>query len=252
MILLFLFIGFLAGVLSGIFGIGGGVLIVPALIMAGLAPAEAIGTSLAALLPPVGIFGVLIYRRERLVNFKAGLLIALGLFLTMSFGAYLSNSVLDASSLKIAYGLFLLYVAFRYLGPFRKLEPGAYPLDSKPERDSTLGYFLVGCLAGILSGMFGIGGGAVIIPCLTGFFHYSPKRASGTTLMVLLPPVGLLGAWVYYSQGNLLFDKAWPVVVGLMIGTIVGANLSVRLPENLVKKMFGIFLLLIAIKYVFF
>jgi uncharacterized membrane protein YfcA len=249
---LFLFIGFLAGILSGIFGIGGGVLIVPLLILVGLSPAEAMGTSLTALLPPVGIFGVLVYRRERLVNFKAGLVIALGLFLTMSFGAYLANSVLDASSLKMAYGLFLGYVSYRFLGPFRRKSGGAVVVDVPAERNSTLGYFLVGSLAGVLSGMFGIGGGAVIIPCLTAFFHYSPKRAAGTSLMVLLPPVGCLGAWVYYTEGNLPLDKAWPVVLGLLIGTLFGANLSVKLPENLVKKMFGVFLLLIAIKYVFF
>lgn len=252
MILIFLLIGFLAGILSGLFGIGGGVLIVPALILAGLAPAEAIGTSLAALLPPVGIFGVLIYRRERLVNVKAGLLIAFGLFLMVSFGAYLSNNILNASSLKMAYGLFLLYVSYRFLGPFKKKVAGEELPTVKTERDSWIGYFMVGCFAGLLSGMFGIGGGAVIIPCLTTFFHYSPKRAAGTSLMVLLPPVGILGAWVYYSQGNLPFTAAWPVVVGLLIGTLLGANLSVKLPENLVKKMFGIFLLLIAIKYIFF
>ena len=252
MILVFLFIGFLAGILSGIFGIGGGVLIVPALMIAGLAPAEATGTSLAALLPPVGIFGVLIYRRERLVNVKAGLLIAFGLFLTMSLGAYLANNVLDAGSLKVSYGIFLFYVSYRFLGPFKKKESGDTIIDSKDERDSTLGYFVLGCFAGVLSGLFGIGGGAIIIPSLTAFFHYSPKRAAGTSLMVLLPPVGLLGAWVYYSQGNLPIDKAWPVVIGLLLGTIIGANLSVKLSENLVKKMFGVFLLLIAIKYVFF
>ena len=252
MIFILLLIGFLAGILSGLFGIGGGVLIVPALILAGLPPVKAMGISIAALLPPVGIFGVLIYRREKLVNFKAGFYIALGLFLTIWIGAYLANNVFDASFLKRAYGVFLLYISTRFLGPFKKVKPGTVLIDSKDESDSTLGFLLVGCGAGLLSGMFGIGGGAVIIPSLTAFFHFSPKRATGTSLTVLLPPVGLLGAWVYYTQGNLPVDQAWPVIVGLLVGTIFGANLSVKLSENLVKKMFGIFLLLIAIKYIFF
>jgi uncharacterized membrane protein YfcA len=252
MLFIFLFIGFLAGILSGVFGIGGGVLIVPLLILVGLSPAEAMGTSLMALLPPVGIFGVLVYSRERLVNFKAGLVIALGLFLTISLGAYLANSVLDASSLRVAYGIFLFYVSYRFLGPFCCKSLDVEREDVPVEGNSILGYFLVGGLAGVLSGMFGIGGGAVIIPCLTAFFHYSPKRAAGTSLMVLLPPVGCLGAWVYYTKGNIPLDKAWPVVLGLLIGTLFGANISMQLPENLVKKMFGVFLLFIAIKYVFF
>jgi len=111
--LLFVGIGLLAGMLSGLFGIGGGVIIVPCLILiAGLAPLTATGTSLGALLLPVGLLGAMEYYRKGHVNVAASLFIAVGLFLGAWFGAKIAQQ-LSPTQLKRAFAVFLVLVAGR-------------------------------------------------------------------------------------------------------------------------------------------
>jgi uncharacterized membrane protein YfcA len=113
MTLLFLLIGLGAGVLSGLFGIGGGVVIVPALILIARMPAlTATGTSLGALLLPVGALGALTYYRSGNLNIRAAMLIAIGLFLGAWFGAKLAQT-LTPVQLKRLFALFLVAVAAR-------------------------------------------------------------------------------------------------------------------------------------------
>lgn len=107
MIALFLGIGLLAGVASGLFGIGGGILIVPALVfLCGFTQEMSVGTSLAVLLPPVGLAAVLEYYRHGNVNLKSAVLIALGLFVGAWLGSLLAHKMGDAW-LKLAFGVFV-------------------------------------------------------------------------------------------------------------------------------------------------
>jgi hypothetical protein len=113
MSLLFLCIGLAAGLLSGLFGIGGGILIVPALLLFGkMSPASATGTSLGALLLPVGALGAWEYYRNGHVNVTASLLIALGIFVGAYFGARFAQGI-DPATAKRAFAVFLLVVAAR-------------------------------------------------------------------------------------------------------------------------------------------
>jgi uncharacterized membrane protein YfcA len=108
MVPVFLVIGLIAGVASGLFGIGGGVLIVPALsLWAGFSQEQSIGTSLAVLLPPVGLAAVLEYYRHGNVNLKAALLIAVGVFVGAWLGAVLANRM-GEPWLKLAFGVFVI------------------------------------------------------------------------------------------------------------------------------------------------
>jgi uncharacterized protein len=112
-ILVFIVIGFAAGILSGLFGVGGGIIIVPALIMiARFTPITAIGTSLAALLLPVGALGVLEYYRKGHLNIPAALFIALGIFCGALLGAKLAHQM-SPLQLKRAFAVFLVVVAGR-------------------------------------------------------------------------------------------------------------------------------------------
>ncbi len=113
MSLVFLLIGVAAGVLAGVFGIGGGVLIIPALVFfAGMPTKMATGTSLGALLLPVGLLGALVYWREGNLNVRASLLIAAGLFAGAYAGALIANELRPAM-LTRAFALFLVAVAVR-------------------------------------------------------------------------------------------------------------------------------------------
>jgi len=111
-------------------------------------------------------------------------------------------------------------------------------------------YLLVGLLGGVFSGMLGIGGGIVMVPALAFLFGLSQHQAQGTTLALMVPPIGLLAAWTYYKAGFVDIKIAAFICLGFFFGGLVGAKLVVGLPEPVLRKIFGIALLIIAIKMI--
>lgn len=112
-------------------------------------------------------------------------------------------------------------------------------------------YLLLGLLAGILSGLLGLGGGIIIIPSLVFLFGLSQHQAQGTTLALMVPPVGLLAAWTYYKHGFVDLKIAAFICLGFFVGGLLGAKFVVGIPEPILKKVFGIALLMISIKMIF-
>jgi uncharacterized membrane protein YfcA len=106
----------------------------------------------------------------------------------------------------------------------------------------------IGLVAGVLSGLFGIGGGILIIPSLIFFAKFPTKLALGTSLGALLLPVGLLGAYTYYRDGNLNIRASLLVALGLFFGAWVGAKLAQHLSGATLQRMFAIFIVLMAIR----
>lgn len=110
----------------------------------------------------------------------------------------------------------------------------------------TLVFVAIGVLAGILSGVFGIGGGVVIVPALIVIAGLAPITATGTSLGALLLPVGALGAWEYYRRGDLNIRASLWIALGLFCGAWLGARLAHHLTPNQLKKAFAVFLVLVA------
>jgi uncharacterized membrane protein YfcA len=111
-------------------------------------------------------------------------------------------------------------------------------------------YIVLGVGAGILSGIFGIGGGTVLIPALIYLYGLTQHQAQGTTLAVMVPPIGLLAALRYYYSGNVRLDMVGYICAGFLIGGLLGAHLIQNVPDPLLKKGFGIFLMLIAVNMI--
>ncbi|MBC7361700.1 MAG: TSUP family transporter [Candidatus Aminicenantes bacterium] len=358
-------IGFLAGIFSGLFGIGGGIVMVPAMVLLAHFPLiKATGTSLAAILLPVGILGVMAYYRAKLIDVRGSIFIATGLVISVVVGAWLAHS-LPADVMRKLYALFCLYVSWTFIKPVGRIKklfgtkndgaqrndkpgqakPGLkveegeqhIPTEEKsvtesPERYDGVrksfqvgtssasetteirvsgvngGYgtsareqmnqdaaahggalsesmrtaslpagasnvpgnsdargipeshskphFLalvgVGLVAGVMAGMFGIGGGNIIVPFLILFFHYPPKRAIATSLGALLAPVGLPGVIYYYKAGTLDLRIAALLALGLVLGTVFGARINIKMPGDTVKLLYGIFLIFVALRFLFF
>ena len=108
-------------------------------------------------------------------------------------------------------------------------------------------YIIVGIIAGILSGMFGIGGGVIIVPVLIAIAKMKPHMATGTSLGALLLPVGVLGAWHYYRNGSLNVKVALWIALGLVLGAYIGAQIALRLPPRELQRFFAVFLLYMAV-----
>ncbi|MBW8772268.1 MAG: sulfite exporter TauE/SafE family protein [Gemmatimonadetes bacterium] len=109
-------------------------------------------------------------------------------------------------------------------------------------------FVLIGFAAGILSGLFGIGGGVVIVPALVLLADFQQKRATGTSLAALLLPVGALGAWVYWKDGNIDLKAAGFVALGLALGVFFGAKLVQHIDATTLRRFFAVFLALVAVK----
>jgi uncharacterized membrane protein YfcA len=104
----------------------------------------------------------------------------------------------------------------------------------------------------MLSSMVGIGGGILIVPVLVYFFAMSQKTAQGTSLALLLPPVGIFAVINYYKAGFVDLKVAGVLIVAFVAGSFLGSKIVLDLPENMIKKVFGVFLLLVSLKYLFF
>jgi uncharacterized protein len=111
---------------------------------------------------------------------------------------------------------------------------------------------LIGLAAGVLSGLFGIGGGVIIVPLLVLLLGFTAQQAAGTSLAALLLPVGLFGAIQYLQAGQVNIANAALLAVGLLIGVYLGARLGLSLSSEVVERAFGVLLLAVGIRFVFF
>jgi uncharacterized membrane protein YfcA len=107
---------------------------------------------------------------------------------------------------------------------------------------------LIGLAAGIVSGLFGVGGATVIIPGLMLLLKQSQHAANGTSLAALLLPVGLLGTIEYYRRGEVNVPYAAVIAAGMFVGVLIGAKLAGSIPDLTLQRMFGVFLLLVSLR----
>ncbi|RAM49717.1 MAG: sulfite exporter TauE/SafE family protein [Hapalosiphonaceae cyanobacterium JJU2] len=113
---------------------------------------------------------------------------------------------------------------------------------------------IIGLVAGVAGGMFGIGGGAIMVPAMVLIMSMDQKFATGTSIAAQILPIGILAAIVYYRNGNLNIKYAVIIAVGLIIGNFFGALFANQpfISSELMKKLYGIFLLIIGLRYLFF
>lgn len=111
---------------------------------------------------------------------------------------------------------------------------------------------LVGIAAGLLSGLVGVGGGIVIVPALVYFLSFSQKTAQGTSLGLIMLPVGILGVLQYYKQGHVDFRVVGILAIGFLAGSYFGSRISLSMSQESVKKVFAVLMMIIAIKMFFF
>lgn len=107
---------------------------------------------------------------------------------------------------------------------------------------------MLGVAGGVIAGMFGVGGAIIVVPGLVLLAGLSQHTAHGTSLSALLLPVGLLGAWEYYKRGHVHIPYALVIAAGLFLGAFVGAKLALGMPEAVLRRVFGGFLLLVSLR----
>ena len=110
---------------------------------------------------------------------------------------------------------------------------------------------IIGIAAGMLSGIAGVGGGVIIIPALIFILGMSQFEAQGTSLAMMIPPIGIMAAFNYYKDGYINWKYAAILAVFFLIGGYFGSKIALSIPQNIVKKSFAIFIILVGVKMLF-
>ena len=111
---------------------------------------------------------------------------------------------------------------------------------------------LVGVAAGMLSGLVGVGGGIIIVPSLVYFIGFSQKTAQGTSLALIMLPVGIFGVMQYYKQGHVDYKIVGILAIGFLAGSYFGSKVALTISQETLKKVFAMLMIVIAVKMLFF
>lgn len=233
------------GAVAAMLGIGGGIFMVPLLLLGGFVATspEAVGTSAAAVMA-TGLASTAAYLRRRKTNWRVGLTLIPGALAGGWIGPWLCG-LIGGPGLSVAFGLFLLY-------PAAILALGKQPKELFPGKGRTAVGAVsgagVGLVAGTASGLFGIGGGVVMVPALT-FLGLDILPAVATSLFVMIP-TSAMSAARHAMAGRVHWELALPLMAGIVVGTQVGPLLSARLPAPWLRRLFALLLLYTAAQMV--
>ena len=110
---------------------------------------------------------------------------------------------------------------------------------------------IVGILSGLLAGIFGVGGAIIVIPALVFILGFSQHDAQGTSLAFMLPPVGILATWNYWKEGHVNWKIALILSLTFVVGSWLGSQFSINISDKLLRRLFGVLMILVAIKMIF-
>lgn len=244
MFLLDLALGAVLGVIGGMLGIGGGLIAIPAFgLLYGMDQQLAQGTALLMILPNV-LIGFLRYRQRNPIAWRVtAAMVAPAVVVT--FVAARWSAGLDAALLRKGFGVFLLILFAHHAGllRWRRAPDAAVPAPAPPS-DRYLP--LVGALSGVMSGVFSIGGGLVVVPALVGIFRFTQTRAQGVALALVIPGSAVALA-TYATEGHVRWSVGVPFALGGIATVSYGVALAHHLPPRLLRALFGVMIFATAV-----
>ena len=233
-------VGVAAGFLAGLFGVGGGILIVPGLVLAvGMEQRLAHGTSLAAVLP-ISTASFITYASHGNVDWAVAAILATGAVA----GAVVGTHLLDVLSQRT---LSLLFAAILFVSAVRLF----WATDADGRAGLTVlgaaAMLLVGFVTGTFAGLLGVGGGVVMVPAMILLFGITPVVAKGTSAAVAIP-AALMGTWRNRRRGNTDLRAAAIVGVSGIVTAAIGGTLADRMSDDLSNILFAVLLLAVTVR----
>jgi uncharacterized protein len=237
-------VGLATGLAGGLLGVGGGFVMVPAMVyLMKSSQREANGTSLAVIVP-VAIAGAAILGAGHQVNLPIGVALAIGSVGGALLGARLSRQLSD-TGLRRAFGLMATVVGVVLIGDALLHAAGATAGLGTGLKPTGVALWMLaistGLVAGVLSGLLGIGGGAIMVPAMTLLMGLSQHAAQGTSLLVIIP-TALSGSMAHFRMGNIRMQTAAWLSVGGIAGAVAGASLALASPDQILRLLFGTYL----------
>ncbi len=263
--LIFIFLGLLAGTIGSIAGLGGGIIIVPALLAIGtffpdyqhITPQLAVGTSLL-LIVISSLSSTLSYSKQKRVDFRSGLLFFISSGPGALIGAYGSGFV-DERVFNIAFGLLMILVvillSLNYQGKERTINWSIKREFTDPSGETHYyGYnrtsaLLISFIVGAFAGFFGIGGGALMVPMMIILFRFPPHVATATSMFVMCLSA-VTGSVSHLVQDNILWQAVLLIAPGAWLGGKLGAWISVRMSGRTLLIAFRVVIVLVAIRMI--
>lgn len=247
LVLVCLIVGGMIGFAGGVLGIGGGLIAIPLLgLMLGMGQQMAQGTALVMVVPAV-LITLYKYNQHRKLDLNAAMIGGVASFSFTWVGAQLALS-LESSLLRKIYALFVLIIAVFYIYESIKMQnyykSNAYKPMATDLPVNRWWFVFVGMLAGFGGGVFGVGGSVLVVPLLTKVFKYSQSTAQGLGLSMVLPST-LAALFTYSMHGQANWAVGIPLALGSIVCVPYGVKLAYSLPEQRLKMVFGVMLLII-------
>ncbi|AWB88622.1 sulfite exporter TauE/SafE family protein [Salinibacterium hongtaonis] len=237
-------IGAIAGILSGLFGVGGGIIIVPALVLLlGIEQRRATGTSLLAVVP-ISIAAAAFYVANGAIDWRVAGLLAVGIVIGGQIGSLLLAK-LPQRTLRWIFIAFMLAVAVRMLLAMPESIDGALDMDAW----HIILLPLIGVAFGVLAGLLGVGGGVFIVPALILGFGVGELDARGTSLVAIIPG-GITSTISNLRRKNVLLREGLTVGLVGAAFTFAGGALAFLIPAGVGNILFGILLAALAIRLI--
>jgi uncharacterized membrane protein YfcA len=239
-----LLIGFVAGVLSGLFGVGGGIVMTPGIqVLMGAAPIVALATPLPAILP-TALTGAFTYHRSGQVDTRATTwMVGPGVV-----GAVAGAALTDVVDTHVLLIITAALLGWQAIGVLRGTGDRARENDPAFAPPAPSKFLMIGLVAGFVSGLLGIGGGLIMVPLMVGWLGMPLKRALGTSLLTIAVLV-IPGTVVHTLLGHIDWAIFLVVTLGAVPGARVGALFALGTREHTLRLMVGSFLLLVAVVY---
>lgn len=234
-------IGVAVGAFSGMFGVGGGLILVPILVLGLHVSQKAAQATSLVMVALAASAGAATYALGNSVAWQPSIALVVGGLCGTWAGTWLVQRIAD-SRLQWLFAGLLILAAIRQLWGSTGPDTASLPVFTAL---IALGYVAAGMAMGLLSSMFGVGGGVIVIPLLTTFFGFSQQLAAGTSLLVMIP-IALLGAARLTRAGHTNWSQGLRIGIGALGGAVLGASLALDMSGPLLKVLFALVMLLAA------
>ncbi|WP_088104003.1 sulfite exporter TauE/SafE family protein [Halalkalibacter urbisdiaboli] len=262
-----LLIGLVAGTLGSVMGLGGGIVIVPALLLFAyylpilnhMTPQVAVGTSLLIMIF-TGLSSTFAYMKQKKIDFKSGAIFFTGSAPGALFGVWLNKGI-NVDAFFLYFGLFILFVSFiLFIRNHIKPLPGRLSGVERSHIDQEGHHYtyrfhpfiaiIIAFCVGMVSGLFGVGGGSLMVPAMIVLFGFPPHIAVATSMFMILLS-SIVGSISHIALGNVDWFLATALIPGAWFGGQLGAAINRRLSSDTLVMVFRIFLIVMAIRLIF-
>lgn len=235
-----LLIGTAAGLMSGLMGVGGGIVMIPLMTaFLGLSQHKAHGTSLAVIVF-TAIAGALSYGWQGHTDLFIAAELAAGSIVGARIGALTMNRI-PARELRMLFGVFLVFVGVRMIVP---LPQSSVAIDPHTV-EGLMVVIVIGLATGILSGIMGVGGGIIMVPAMVLLLGLAQQDAQGISLLVMIP-TSIVGATTHLRKGNVISRIVPWIAVTSIVFAVVGSSLAIGPLKSVLRQLFGVFLLVVS------